>query len=380
MANSFPAQEGYFPLLLTANALEEEVGNNSNIRRMSLSDLDNTEDSAQTINHDVNLHDATTLGSYTINAEKKNLEMMDASALSCSLASLNTTRFPSSSLLGIFSSDVNDWTLTNQDLFLGVDTNGFDEVNLTSLAWEEKNDSLEGSCLLKDSDSESNFSLDLTHSSSSFDFTCDSDTESLIHDLGMVGGYSLKYSQYGFTDYQSHYGQGTESLVNVLHDHTYSQSTHQEASSMSENDIWLEKLSKGTMRNLSKINRNPGHDEYCAKALRIPFAIKDIVSLPVDSFNSMLSKYCLTDNQLSLIRDIRRRGKNKVAAQNCRKRKLDVIMNLKDDVCHLQTEKERLKRQKTKRNRSISSIKQKINYLCWDIFNRLRGDKGIPAN
>nr|XP_003222201.1 PREDICTED: nuclear factor erythroid 2-related factor 3 [Anolis carolinensis]XP_008110884.1 PREDICTED: nuclear factor erythroid 2-related factor 3 [Anolis carolinensis] len=378
MADSFPAQEGYFPLLLTANALEEEV-ENSNNRSMSLSDLDNTEDSAQTINHDVNLHDATTLRSYcptTVNAEKQNLETMEASSLSCSL---NTTQFPSSSLLGIFSSDINDWNLTSQDLFLGMDANGLDEINLTSLAWEEKIDSLEACCLLKDSDSESSLSSDLTHSSS-FDFTCDSDTESLIYDLGMVGGYSLKHNQYCCTDYQSHYGQGEELLVSVFHDHTYSQSTHQKASSMSENDIWLEKLSKGTMRKLSNINRNPSHDEYCVKALRIPFAINDIVTLPVDSFNSMLSKYCLTDNQLSLIRDIRRRGKNKVAAQNCRKRKLDVIMNLKDDVCHLQTEKEKLKRQKTKRNRSISNIKQKINFLCWDIFNRLRGDKGISIN
>ncbi len=40
----------------------------------------------------------------------------------------------------------------------------------------------------------------------------------------------------------------------------------------------------------------------------------------------------LTEPQKQLIRDIRRRGKNKVAAQNCRKRKIDTISSLQDEV------------------------------------------------
>ena len=36
--------------------------------------------------------------------------------------------------------------------------------------------------------------------------------------------------------------------------------------------------------------------------------------------------------QVKLCRDIRRRGKNKVAAQNCRKRKLDTIEELQSQV------------------------------------------------
>lgn len=73
-------------------------------------------------------------------------------------------------------------------------------------------------------------------------------------------------------------------------------------------------------------------DEKRARALNIPIPVGDIINLPMDEFNERLSKYDLSENQLSLIRDIRRRGKNKVAAQNCRKRKLDQILTLEDEV------------------------------------------------
>ena len=52
----------------------------------------------------------------------------------------------------------------------------------------------------------------------------------------------------------------------------------------------------------------------------------------MDEFNDMLSKEDLTEEQLNICRDIRRRGKNKVAAQNCRKRKLEQIDELQKKV------------------------------------------------
>ena len=52
----------------------------------------------------------------------------------------------------------------------------------------------------------------------------------------------------------------------------------------------------------------------------------------MDEFNDMLSKEDLSEEQLNICRDIRRRGKNKVAAQNCRKRKLEQIDELQRKV------------------------------------------------
>lgn len=53
-------------------------------------------------------------------------------------------------------------------------------------------------------------------------------------------------------------------------------------------------------------------DEKRANAMNIPMPVDEIVNLPMDEFNERLSKYDLSEAQLSLIRDIRRRGKNKV--------------------------------------------------------------------
>lgn len=84
-------------------------------------------------------------------------------------------------------------------------------------------------------------------------------------------------------------------------------------------------------------------DEKRAKELKLPISINDIINLAIDEYNERLSKYELTEAQLTLIRDIRRRGKNKVAAQNCRKRKMDQISSLKQDLGFLQREKLQLK-------------------------------------
>ncbi|XP_023327161.1 uncharacterized protein LOC111700473 isoform X3 [Eurytemora carolleeae] len=80
-------------------------------------------------------------------------------------------------------------------------------------------------------------------------------------------------------------------------------------------------------------------DERKAQALGLPITCSDIINLPMDEFNDLLSKHELTEEQLTLCRDIRRRGKNKVAAQNCRKRKIDQIKQLETEVTRIKCRK-----------------------------------------
>ena len=56
----------------------------------------------------------------------------------------------------------------------------------------------------------------------------------------------------------------------------------------------------------------PSKDERKAKEINLPFEVRDIVDLPIDAFNELVARHTLTEAQMNLCRDIRRRGKNKV--------------------------------------------------------------------
>ena len=73
-------------------------------------------------------------------------------------------------------------------------------------------------------------------------------------------------------------------------------------------------------------------DEILARKMKLPFRALDIINSPVDSFNELLTRLRLSPEQIKVCHDIRRRGKNKVAARNCRKRKMDTIDELQSQV------------------------------------------------
>ncbi|XP_077435319.1 nuclear factor erythroid 2-related factor 2a [Vanacampus margaritifer] len=117
-------------------------------------------------------------------------------------------------------------------------------------------------------------------------------------------------------------------------------------------------------------------DEQRAKALKIPFSIEMIINLPVDDYNELISKNQLNEAQMVLIRDIRRRGKNKVAAQNCRKRKMENIAGLENDLDSLREEKERQQSEKSRNASSLREMKRKLNSLYLEVFSMLRDEDG----
>lgn len=109
-------------------------------------------------------------------------------------------------------------------------------------------------------------------------------------------------------------------------------------------------------------------DEKRARALNIPISVDDIINLPMDEFNERLSKYDLSEAQLSLIRDIRRRGKNKVAAQNCRKRKLDQILSLADEVKEMRDRKMSVMNEHKYSMVELKRMKDKYQQLYRHVF------------
>ncbi|XP_048642261.1 nuclear factor erythroid 2-related factor 3 [Marmota marmota marmota] len=338
----------------------------------------------QAISHDVNLHEAMLLYpnttfrrdsvARTSQAQEQYLQLNFHSNPEQTLPGTNITGF-------VPPVDNQMWNLTSQDLLYDLDANILDEINLLSLVTEENFDPMEISQLFEEPDSlnsshHCNFSLSVCDEGA---IGYSSDPVSSHYDLeGAVGGYYPESSKLCHTHQRNESGFHGDLTFHIFHDHTY-HTKPDELEPTSESLSWPGKSQK-VSRYLNDTHRNLSRDEQRAKALHIPFSVDEIVRMPVDSFNSMLSRYYLTDLQVSLIRDIRRRGKNKVAAQNCRKRKLDIILNLEDEVCNLQAKKETLKREQAQCNKSITIMKQKLHDLCHDVFSRLKDSEGRPVD
>ncbi|XP_050693116.1 segmentation protein cap'n'collar-like isoform X2 [Eriocheir sinensis] len=209
--------------------------------------------------------------------------------------------------------------------------------------------------------------------------------------VGNVGGYGSHYPpppsipamegataldpaemKYSCTmDFRSQEVSGS-AVEHVQHNHTYHMSPEGPSG-----------LSRPTSRDKQKNRKNESErtltrDEKRARSMNLPITCEDIINLPMDEFNERISKYDLTEAQLSLIRDIRRRGKNKVAAQNCRKRKLDQILHLADEVKAIQTRKNDLYNEYEYLNSERNRIKHKFSLLYRHIFQSLRDPDGNP--
>uniref|UniRef100_A0A1B6CJH7 BZIP domain-containing protein n=1 Tax=Clastoptera arizonana TaxID=38151 RepID=A0A1B6CJH7_9HEMI len=180
-----------------------------------------------------------------------------------------------------------------------------------------------------------------------------------------------KHHMYGKRYFQEQVNGGIRPpLEHVNHNHTYHMPPEQTGAM--QRPITRDK--KGRKSEEEHLTR----DEKRARSLNIPISVSDIINLPMDEFNERLSKYDLSESQLSLIRDIRRRGKNKVAAQNCRKRKLDQILSLADEVKQMRDRKIRLDREREFLIAERQRIKNKFSQLYRHIFQALRDSEGNP--
>ncbi|XP_059408056.1 endoplasmic reticulum membrane sensor NFE2L1-like isoform X2 [Carassius carassius] len=184
---------------------------------------------------------------------------------------------------------------------------------------------------------------------------------------GAVGGYmpeQTKMCQSSFL--QARQFHRLPWLEHIRHDHTYNQPQTQRKPP--------EDLSNELPKN-KMLDHLSSWDEKRTRLMNIPFSNERIVNLSVDEFNRLLAKYHLNEAQLTLIRDIRRKGKNKMAAQNCRRRKLDVLLGLECSVDSLRRLRAKLLREKSEILRSIREMKHQLNSLYQEVYERLREEQ-----
>ncbi|XP_072270972.1 endoplasmic reticulum membrane sensor NFE2L1 isoform X2 [Pyxicephalus adspersus] len=293
-------------------------------------------------------------------------------------------------------------TATNvlQDPLSGIlDEALLDEISLMELALEEGFSQMQASQLQEELDSDSGLSLDSHQSpvspsgsetSSSSSCSSSSSSSSSFSEEGAVGyssdseivepeeseesiGYQPEYSKFcRMSSEDPSRFQRLLYLEHVGHNHTYNM-VPEEPEEQPEPT-----LARGNRRSSAFVDRQAGRDEQRARAMKIPFSNDKIINLPVEEFNELLTKYQLTEAQLCLVRDIRRRGKNKMAAQNCRKRKLDTILNVEQEVKRLGRERSSQLREKGENLRSLQRMKQEVESLYQEVFSQLRDQEGRP--
>uniref|UniRef100_A0A3P8ZRX3 Endoplasmic reticulum membrane sensor NFE2L1 n=1 Tax=Esox lucius TaxID=8010 RepID=A0A3P8ZRX3_ESOLU len=381
--------------------------------------------SSTLIHQDVSLHQASlpscsqdfpTLFNPDIDATSTPRPPLLRMSSSSNTSNVNST-FGSTNLTGLFlppplnsTNNITSTTVLPDPFSSLLEESMLDEISLLDLAMEEGFSQAQTSQLKDELDSDSGLSLDSSHSPASpsssetscsstasssstsatfseegaVGYSTDSESATVEPEEGAVGGYQPEFNKLCRMSYQDpSQFNGLPQLDNVNHNHSYnlplssSFDEHPELSIPTGKKMGREKQSK-LQPQQDFLDKQSSRDERRARAMKIPFSNEKIIHLPVEEFNELLSKHHLSEAQLALVRDIRRRGKNKMAAQNCRKRKLDTIINLEQGVHDLRRDKARLLKEKMEFIRSIRQMKQKVQSLYQEVFTQLRDEEGRP--
>ncbi|KAM9824077.1 nuclear factor erythroid 2-related factor 3 [Neosynchiropus ocellatus] len=228
---------------------------------------------------------------------------------------------------------------------------------------------------LQDLDQDSGLSLESSSggpfSPGSPDMSSDTSWDS---ECGATGCSSEENSLLDYSTLWSH----DELSETVRHDHTYSSAGFYNTPPGSLSPKHIKEEPFDEEYEPCAVDEAESRDELRARAMGIPFSVQHIVDMPVKEFLQVIESCSFSTDQVTLLRDIRRRGKNKLAVQNCRKRKIDVISGLQQEVEKLQAHRAKLLTERHRTTKTIGAVGQQIEQLTRHILAQMRDESGQP--
>jgi len=197
------------------------------------------------------------------------------------------------------------------------------------------------------------------YDNSYFDYVSAAGPSDLLEEFQELGEYEDEYMT------ETKYGAKNV----VTHDHTYGAPYG-----------GIPHVRKMDLKKPKVPSRGLAHDEMMCKKLKVRIPVETIINSPVDEFNQLCEERRLSAKQLNLVRDIRRRGKNKVAAQNCRQKKIGEYSELDVEVNALKKKRDSLSVKSNSLSKKHTDVRKHIDLMSTELFRTLRDENGLPYN
>ena len=129
--------------------------------------------------------------------------------------------------------------------------------------------------------------------------------------------------------------------------------------------------------NPTSINRTNTKEDRLLHAVGVYIEVNWLVNIDIDEFSEVVDQPWFSPEQVKVCKDIRRRGKNKVAAANCRARKRAQVSALKEDVADLKLRRRQLEYEKSRLNNELQEMKEIVRSVETDIILGLNLDPDL---